>query len=327
MYLEIDEDMPSHPKSTRLCAALQNGVAWAYMIKLWSWARKYQKDGDLSAYDPAEIEFAVGWSIADGKFYAAAVKVGFIDETTDGAGNVTSRRLHNWMKRTGGAIRRMEAESAAKREWRLHAKGKCGGAAECRHCSAPVDGEEKNSSASTGRPPDGDVDIPPTSQPDKTSQGKPSQDPDLPPSSQPPDPDRARARVGDGSLEIRLPDGEVDSWKLATLFGRVRAEAIPTAMPWIAPTKSSDKAEPIVTAANREPEVRDDILPTMRLLFAKAKLGDYERSGGSILKDASFAWGTWCSSFTALREELHGLTHEAPAPPRRFDGPSLPRLD
>lgn len=152
MYLEIDEDFPSHPKSVRLCAALNNPVAWAYMIKLWSWARKYQKDGDLSAYTPAEIEMAIGWAKADGRFYAAAVRVGFIDEPEPEGGEIVQRWLHNWLSRTGGAVKRMEDEATRKRIFRLHRSRKCDSAT-CPHCLAE---SGPDGPSSGGRPPDGD---------------------------------------------------------------------------------------------------------------------------------------------------------------------------
>jgi hypothetical protein len=119
MYLQFDEDFPNHPKAVRLCTALQHPVGWAYITKLWCWAKKFQQDGNLTAYDPGEIEFAVGWTLADGKFYAAAVRAGFIDEERDGD-VVVARRLHNWMKRSGADITKMEDQAARKKRWRDH---------------------------------------------------------------------------------------------------------------------------------------------------------------------------------------------------------------
>jgi len=175
MYLEFDENFPEHPKSVRLCSSLQNPVAWAYMAKLWCWARKYQKDGDLTGYEPAEIEFAVGWTLADGRFYAAATRAGFIDEDHDAAGAVVARRLHNWMKRSGGAIKRMEDEAGRKRAFRLHAQRKCD-AATCPNCAASTDGDGASAGQepdahglSGGRPTDG-------ADQDKTNQDKSKQD-------------------------------------------------------------------------------------------------------------------------------------------------------
>lgn len=178
MYIEVDEDFPSHPKSVRLCSALGNPIAWAYMIKLWAWARKYQKDGDLSAYEPAEIESAIGWIGESGRLFAAAVRAGFID---DGDG---IRALHNWMVRSGGGIKRAEDEAIRKRLWRLHKTGKCDRET-CAACAAEGNGADSgdaDASPSASRPRD--VRVNETRQSadgshqDKTSQGQSRQDPD-----------------------------------------------------------------------------------------------------------------------------------------------------
>ncbi len=117
MYLEIDEHFPMHGKSIRLCSRLCDPVAWAYIQKLWSWACGNAQDGNISDLEPQEIEFLVGWAGDKGAFYATAVWAGFIDESQDANGK-TIRKIHNWMKRTGGAIRRMQDRSAAMRAFR-----------------------------------------------------------------------------------------------------------------------------------------------------------------------------------------------------------------
>ena len=118
MYIQVDEDFPQHPKSVRLCNILGNVVAWAFMVRLWCWAAKYQHDGELGTFDPAEIEAAAGWPKTDGKFYAAAARVGFIDESGPGK----PWRLHDWMSRTGADIARMkdaaERSRTRKKAWR-----------------------------------------------------------------------------------------------------------------------------------------------------------------------------------------------------------------
>ena len=144
MYLEIDEDFPTHPKTIRLGARLANPTAGFYMLRLWSWARKYQKDGDITSYEPAEIEQAAGWPSLDGRFYTAAVAAGFIDELREGQ-TVVRRTLHNWMKRTGGSVARAESEADRKKKLRAHkAKPRqCGGASLCEFCKAEGEAERQ----------------------------------------------------------------------------------------------------------------------------------------------------------------------------------------
>jgi len=109
MYLEIDEGFTTHRKTLRFCGFMQDHNAFAYLMRLWSWATRSAPDGDLSGLDPVDIEFAVQYRIGDGKCFKAMVVAGFID--VDGDGNPVT--IHNWAKRTGGAIARMEAAARA----------------------------------------------------------------------------------------------------------------------------------------------------------------------------------------------------------------------
>lgn len=113
MYIEVDEGLPEHPKSNRLCALLKNPLAWAYVIKLWRWCCKYAKDGDLSKFKDAEIEYGIGWAGESGVLAGALRTAGFIEA----AGDVT--RVHDWMSHQGRALQRMDAASERKRQWRL----------------------------------------------------------------------------------------------------------------------------------------------------------------------------------------------------------------
>lgn len=144
--LDVDEDFPEHPKTLRLVAALGvDGAPW-FLIRLWSWAKKYQPNGDLSAYSAREIEIAAGWAAGDGRFFAAAVAAGFIDlrcpacgdrvQIQDGIGACASCAacypaatpmlvrctIHNWMRRTGAAIRRVEDYKARDRNYKRNAR-------------------------------------------------------------------------------------------------------------------------------------------------------------------------------------------------------------
>ena len=105
--------------------------------------------------------------------------------------------------------------------------------------------------------------------------------------------------------DIRLPAGEVTEYGIAKIFGRVRGRDWPRAFEWTIPRSSPEKAAGIVTAANDDADVRDDLIPSMGLFFAKAKGGEF----GAKIDDATVAFGWWVSKFTALREELRGRTH------------------
>jgi hypothetical protein len=110
MWLEVDEDLPEHPKSLRLCAALMNPLGWAYVIKLWRWCCKYAPDGDLTEFGAEEIEYGLGWTLDAGKLYAALKTARFIEDTEDGRVLV-----HDWMEHQGRAIKKMEKDAKRKR--------------------------------------------------------------------------------------------------------------------------------------------------------------------------------------------------------------------
>lgn len=110
MYLEIDEGYPTHRKTLRLCAILKCDTADAYPPRLWSWAMRAAKTGDLTGMEAAEVETSMRYRGKGGALYAAMVSAGFIDEVD---GRV---EIHDWMERTGAAIARMEASAEASKE-------------------------------------------------------------------------------------------------------------------------------------------------------------------------------------------------------------------
>lgn len=110
MWLEVDEDLPEHPKSLRLCAALMNPLGWAYVIKLWRWCVKFAPSGDLTGYGAEEIEYGLGWTLDGGKLYAALKNARFIEDTADGRVVV-----HDWMEHQGRALKKMEKDAKRKR--------------------------------------------------------------------------------------------------------------------------------------------------------------------------------------------------------------------
>lgn len=251
MFLEIDEDFATHPKTLRLAAKLMNPTAGFYMLRLWSWARKYQKDGDLTAYEPEEIEIAVGWTLDPGKFYSAAVVAGFIDETRNGD-LVTERALHNWMERTGGAIRRMEEAASARkdrrRRWNDKRAADAGdGFGDCLglECTPNADGTppERGQSADTGaHERDGNGPRQIKSRLGKSKQDKTSQEPETesaetaPPSSPP-----VMMFPCDGEVrEWALTQPQIDEW--SGLFPALDVVAIcRQALAWVKATPAKRK--------------------------------------------------------------------------------------
>ncbi len=117
MNIDTDEDFPEHPKTVRFCTLLGNPVGWAYIWKLWRFCKKYRPNGDLSGFAPNEIEFAVGWTSMDGRFFESAVKAGFIDHDQHGT------RVHDWMDHMGAGLIRVDIDRVRKQTARARSAG------------------------------------------------------------------------------------------------------------------------------------------------------------------------------------------------------------
>lgn len=160
MYLQIDEGFVGHPKTRAFCGRMQDPNAAMYLIKLWTWAVRSAPAGDLSEMNAWSIEDVVGYRLADGKCYAAMVACGFIDEVEVGA----PKAIHNWARRTGGDIVKMENEAERKRVLRAHRNNKCDPGScpfhkrsgDVRTIVGPTSGDESDRGEGTavGRPQD-----------------------------------------------------------------------------------------------------------------------------------------------------------------------------
>jgi hypothetical protein len=120
MYLEVDEGFPEHPKTLKLCALMGNPLAGFYMFHLWKWACRSCPDGNLRGIGVYEIEEAAHYHQHDGKLCAAMVESDFLDHEDDGS----LTKIHNWMKRTGLAIKKMAEKAEENRKRRADARAK-----------------------------------------------------------------------------------------------------------------------------------------------------------------------------------------------------------
>lgn len=98
---------------------------------------------------------------------------------------------------------------------------------------------------------------------------------------------------------------------LARMFGFVRESEIPHSLPWAIP-KGVEKAQGVADICQEDRDILADVIPTMRLTFARAKagIGDF---AAETLRDPTVAFGCWCGAFTGLQEAVRGLTPIAPA--------------
>lgn len=108
---------------------------------------------------------------------------------------------------------------------------------------------------------------------------------------------------------------------LGIVFGCVRQAEVDGTLSWDVP-KSTEKADPQAFGIGADPKAIADVVPTMRLVFVKAKAGEIQKAD-EVLRDPSFAFGMWSSKFTTLREEIRGLSPAAPKP--KANGPPRDR--
>ncbi len=311
MYLEIDEGFFDHPKTLRLCGMMRDKNAWAYVLRLWKWACRSAPDGRLDGMGPEEIEIAAGYTPLDGKLYLAMAGR-FIDET-----NGQPAEIHDWMKHTGAAIKKMNDEAERKRVGRAHAKQRDCGRDDCVMCGAARQGADEDTKepdasadAAVSRPANG------AGRPD-TVQSSPVQsspDKESPPPAGAQDPSGSAA-----STET------MTGYVLMARFGAVRAECVPGVLDWDTPRVANGKDETFAARLSANPAAMAVAIPSMRRFFERAKAGDYGESVSSkILKDPTYAFGCWMSKFHELREEFAGVSPNAPAarntgPPRTRD--------
>jgi hypothetical protein len=111
---------------------------------------------------------------------------------------------------------------------------------------------------------------------------------------------------GDAEKLPSLPDRMDPSW-LRRVFGVVREQSLPGAIAWQGPRDVTGKSQDMADLLNDDRESWPDIVPTMQLLFESAKDGRQGQRSKRILEDPSFGFACWCSGWTGLREELHGV--------------------
>jgi hypothetical protein len=92
-YVEAHASLREHPKTKKLARLLNISRASAigHLLCLWWWCQEYADDGDLSAYEPADIAEAADWD-GDASVFVEALltcgmkdRAGFLARTEDDA--------------------------------------------------------------------------------------------------------------------------------------------------------------------------------------------------------------------------------------------------
>jgi len=104
-WIESHQTLWRHPKTQK--AARLAGVSLHEMIGLlhcfWWWSLDYAEDGNLDAFDPADVESAVGWTGETGALWEAWTQAGFIDVFADDASTI-----HDWDQYIGRLLEKRE---------------------------------------------------------------------------------------------------------------------------------------------------------------------------------------------------------------------------
>lgn len=284
MFMEIDEGYLDHPKTLDLCGRLQDSRAALYPIRLWQWACRSAKSGKLGKISAWAIEKAIDYEAKDGRCFEAMVGAGFIDRDADG-----NCEIHDWMKHTGGAIKRMDEAAEKKKLYRAHRDKKCGPS--CEWCRT-VPGQSQDSPK----------DIPGTSE-GQTDTVQSSQDQSSPVQTRQErrDPDLTRAP---GLAPIQATGGKPTPRHVAIRFGAIRGEVCGSKKVFWQPTQAA--IDKITHWLGEMPDDgTPDIEPAIRLACEKTRDGADGWTNAS-LADPNFLLGAFVAKWPALREELHG---------------------
>lgn len=293
MYLEIDEGFPGHRKTLRLCSLMRDPLAGWYMVSLWTWACRSCKDGVLAGMGPYEIEEAAKYHKHDGKLCAAMIDAGFIDKDTDG----NPREIHDWMKHTGGAIKRMDEGADRKKLYRLHRDGKCDGQS-CQWCRTVPGQSQDSPNTKPVQIPGQTEDKPTPTRQDKTRQDQTRPERD------------SGARAGDPAELVpstatpRNEHGKPTARNVLALFSKIRGETCGGKALFFQPTETT-----VEKAAKWLVDMPEDGVSDIEPAFKRACEGVRDGVKGwtdSRMSDPMFLFATIISRWSGLREEING---------------------
>jgi hypothetical protein len=132
MWVQVQCDFRRHRKLKRLARRLniEEILAYAHVIALWSSVTEQAPDGNLSKFFPEEIAEEAGWKGNPKEFVEAMLESGFLDKSVDGG-----LSIHDWSEYTGGMLElynsRREANKARARAYRERKQGTVSTSASC----------------------------------------------------------------------------------------------------------------------------------------------------------------------------------------------------
>ncbi len=115
-WIELHQQLPSHPKTKRLARALGLAVpenipqVVGHLCLFWLWCIDYAIDGNLDEMSSQDIADAAGWVGDPDQFLSALQQAGFVDEDVDG------RCVHDWDEYGGKLLAYRAKERVRNRE-------------------------------------------------------------------------------------------------------------------------------------------------------------------------------------------------------------------
>lgn len=121
MWLKVWENLPRHPKTSRLMALLEIPRAHAVGVLtcFWLWARQYAKSGDVSGFTPSELADAAMWHGDSVRFVGALESAGFLDPLDPGEYGFI---IHDWEDYGGKDVKAAADASRRQKEKREREK-------------------------------------------------------------------------------------------------------------------------------------------------------------------------------------------------------------
>jgi hypothetical protein len=96
-WIQSHQEIGRHPKTKRAARLLGCSVpaVLGHLHLLWHWCLDFAQDGDLGAYDAAELADAALWGGDATQFVAALIQAGFFESDGEGL------RVHDWRQIAG----------------------------------------------------------------------------------------------------------------------------------------------------------------------------------------------------------------------------------
>jgi hypothetical protein len=294
----------THPKFAKLAQRLRSrALARGSLELLWE---SCYASGDPRVGDAVTVEALADWRGKAGELAFALTDAGFLDQEMDQETGKSTFVVHDledhapdyvlkrWereaKRRSTGQTLRSVRQAAAREMWKRRSANDLQADASDRHLQDTVSHLQATVA-------------PPISVLSGSS---------LPFSSQSGSDARAESETG----ASRSP---MTGHRLRSLFAEVRSRLV-GGLPWQVPRVAEGKDASMAEIVNGDPDAPADVVPTMELLFKLAKGGKAGAKSADIMRDGSFAFGAWCSQWTALRERLHGKSPEVPAAARAAAG-------